>query len=97
MSEDGASVVEPSDLGTGEQGLYARWMREIEAYDKVFRHWRVRVPKIIERFRAEALDAGDGMAYNHGDGSLNGDYGYTTRQSVEAPRRAAGRAVAAGK
>lgn len=59
MSEDGAAVEEQSDLGSGEQGLYALWMREIDAYDTVFKHWRSRVPKIIERFRAEAADSGD--------------------------------------
>lgn len=44
---------EPEDFGKGDVGRYARWMREIEAYGKVFDKWSRRVPKIVDRFRAE--------------------------------------------
>lgn len=59
MVEDGGAVTEASDLGTGEEGVYVRWMREIDAYDKVFARWKTRVPKIIERFRAEQYAGND--------------------------------------
>jgi hypothetical protein len=53
LADETGAVTEQSDLGEGQDGIYSRWNREIQAYDKTFEYWRQRVPRIIERFRAE--------------------------------------------
>lgn len=61
---DLSAVEDNKDFGSGEAGIYSRWMREIEAYDNVFEKWRQRVPKIVDRFRADSSAQDVGETYS---------------------------------
>lgn len=54
---DTVELEKPQDAGKGQQGVYARWKREIEAAGKAEEKWRRSAQEAVNIFRAEKIEA----------------------------------------
>ena len=53
MADDSRNVETTEDFGKDKPGDVARWLAEIDAYNRAYEEWKKRAQKIVARYRDE--------------------------------------------
>ncbi len=68
----GGALETVKDAGPGPEGVYKRWMLELDLADKEEKYWRTRAKDVSDRYRDERADGQAGGTYSLSNGRYSG-------------------------